>query len=217
MLKWNKGTQQGRRTQECLHRFVPAVRRVSNRVDNPERTPAQRVPSTHCDQSLQHLTELVKVEALSVGGGKRKLVAAGRDDRPMSPDMAQGLSAAVKDHSFGDRANSTWEIARPTAGSTIDVGHVRRAEEEIEDRMTGLFRTRLTRVTPEQQRFLAAMPAVGDGPAGRAAIAAKLGVVTTAVSRPREQLIDGGYIEAAGRGKLRLTIPGFEAYIGANS
>lgn len=72
-----------------------------------------------------------------------------------------------------------------------------------------------TRVTPEQLRFLAAIAAVGDGPVERAAIAAGLGVATTAVSRLRQQLIDGGYIEAAGHGKLRFTI-GFAAYIRAN-
>lgn len=77
--------------------------------------------------------------------------------------------------------------------------------------VTALCVTRLTRVTPEQQRFLAAMAEVGDGPVERAAIAAELGVATTAVSRPRQQLIDGGYIEAVGRGKLRFTIPGFAA------
>ncbi len=38
-----------------------------------KRAPAQRVPSTHVDQSLQHLTELVKTEALSIGGGKELL------------------------------------------------------------------------------------------------------------------------------------------------
>lgn len=113
--------------------------------------------------------------------------------------------------------DATWEVARPNSGSTIKIGHVRRAEEEIEDRMRGLFRTRLARVTSEQQRFLAAMAAVGDGPVERAAIAAELGVATTAVSRPRQQLIDRGYIEAAGHGKLRFTIPGFAAYLRTNA
>jgi len=114
---------------------------------------------------------------------------------------------------IGDAA---WEVARPTPGSTIAIGHVRRAEEDIEDRMTGLFRTRLARTTTEQQRFLAAMAAVGDGPVERAAIAAELGVATTAVSRPRQQLIDRGFIESVGHGKLRFTIPGFAAHIRAN-
>lgn len=112
--------------------------------------------------------------------------------------------------------DATWEVARPNPGSMIKIGHVRRAEDEIEDRMTGLFRTRLARVTSEQQRFLAAMAAVGDGPVERAAIAAELGVATTAVSRPRQQLIDRGYVEAVGHGKLRFTIPGFAAYIRTN-
>lgn len=82
--------------------------------------------------------------------------------------------------------------------------------------MTGLFRTRLARTTTEQQRFLAAMAAAGDGPVERAAIATELSVPTTAVSRPRQQLIDRGFIESVGHGKLRFTIPGFAAYIRDN-
>lgn len=130
--------------------------------------------------------------------------------------MAAIKLAAGYPHKVQLIGDVTWEVARPNRGSTIQIGHVRRAEEEIEDRMTGLFRTRLARVTPEQQRFLAAMAAGGDGPVERAAIAAELGVATTAVSRPRQQLIDWGFIEAVGHGKLQFTIPGFAAYLRAN-
>jgi hypothetical protein len=112
--------------------------------------------------------------------------------------------------------DATWEAARPESGDTIVVGHVRQAEEDIEERMTGLFRTRLARTTSEQQRFLSAMAAAGDGPIERAAIAASLDLPTTALSRPRQQLIDRGYIEAVGRGMLRFTIPGCGAYIRDN-
>lgn len=122
--------------------------------------------------------------------------------------MAAIELAAGYPHKVQLIGDSTCEIARPTAGSTINVGHVRRAEEEIEDRMTGLFRTRLTRVTPEQQRLLASMAAVGTARSTGLPSPAELWVATTAVSRPRQQLIGGGYIEAAGHGKLRFTIPG---------
>lgn len=40
---------------------------------------------------------------------------------------------------------AAWEVARATPGSTIAIGHAWLAEEDIEDRMTGLFRTRLAR------------------------------------------------------------------------
>lgn len=72
--------------------------------------------------------------------------------------------------------------------------------------MRGLLRTRLARITPEQQRFLAAMAAVGDGPVERAAIAAELGVATTVVIRPRQQLIDWGYIESVGHGTPQAAV-----------
>jgi len=131
--------------------------------------------------------------------------------------MAAIELAAGYPHKVQLIGDATWEAARPGPGTTIAVGHVRQAQDEIEDRMTGLFRTRLARATPEQLRFLAAMAAVGDGPVERAAIASELGVPTTAVSRPRQQLIDRGFIEPTGRGTLRFTIPGFAAYLRDNS
>lgn len=180
----------------------------------PSLPPAVTEAATFGERSrfveLGLLTDVAVAEAIRLPAEHHRVIWS--DEAIMAAiELAAGYPHKVQ--LIGD---STWEIARPAAGSTINVGHVRRAEEEIEDRMTGLFRTRLTRVTPEQQRFLAAMAEVGDGPVERAAIAAELGVATTAVSRPRQQLIDGGYIEAVGRGKLRFTIPGFAAYIRTN-
>lgn len=51
----------------------------------------------------------------------------------------------------------------------------------------------------------------------RWAIAARLGISTEALGRPRHELVDRGLIEAGGRGQLRFTIPGFGAYIRAIS
>lgn len=111
---------------------------------------------------------------------------------------------------------TAWEIARPDLGGHILVGHVRQAEEEVEEQMFGLFRTRLARVTPEQRRLLVAMAEFGEDSAARSEIASRLGVNTNALSRPRQELIDRGLIEAAGHGRLRFTIPGFGAYVRDN-
>ena len=156
------------------------------------------------------LSEVAVAEAIRVPAEQHHVASA--DEAIFAAiELAAGYPHKVQ--LIGD---ATWEVARPTTGSTIAIGHVRRAEEDIEDRMTGLFRTRLARTTTEQQRFLAAMAAAGDGPVERAAIAAELGVATTAVSRPRQQLIDRGFIESVGHGELRFTIPGFAAYIRDN-
>jgi predicted transcriptional regulator len=61
------------------------------------------------------------------------------------------------------------------------------------------------------------MAAGGGGSISRSEIAARLGVNTNALSRPRQELIDRGFIEAAGHGRLRFTIPGFGAYIRDNA
>jgi hypothetical protein len=108
---------------------------------------------------------------------------------------------------------ASWQAARPERGDQIQAGHVRQAAETVEEQMVGLFRTRLARVTLEQLRLLVAMAEIGGDSIPRNAVATRLGVHSNALSRPREELIDRGFIEAAGHGRLRFTIPGFGAYI----
>jgi hypothetical protein len=180
----------------------------------PSLPPAVTEAATFGERSrfveLGLLSDVAVAEAIRVPAEHHQV--AWSDEAIMA---AIGLAAGYP-HKVQLIGDATWEVARPALGSTITIGHVRRAEEEIEDRMTGLFRTRLARATPEQRRFLAAMAAAGDGPVERATIAAELGVPTTAVSRPRQQLIDRGFIEPVGYGKLRFTIPGFAAYMREN-
>lgn len=108
---------------------------------------------------------------------------------------------------------ATWEAARPPAAEQIEVGHVRQGMESADQQMTTLFRSRMSKTTDPQRRFLKAMASLGDGPIGRAEIAARLDASTTSISRVRQELIDRGLIEPARRGELRFTIPGFGAYI----
>lgn len=60
----------------------------------------------HAPRGLGKTSLLRMAQRNALADGFLTVWAPGRDDRPMSPDMAQGLSAAVKDHSFGDRANA---------------------------------------------------------------------------------------------------------------
>jgi DNA-binding MarR family transcriptional regulator len=112
---------------------------------------------------------------------------------------------------------AAWEVARPERRGQILAGHVRQARDEVEEQMLGLFRTRMARVTPEQRRLLLAMAELGGDIASRSEIAARLGVDTNALSRPRQELIDRGLVEPAGHGRLRFTIPGFGAYLRENA
>ena len=60
----------------------------------------------HAPRGLGKTSLLRMAQRDALAEGFLTVWVTGRGDRPMSPDMAQGLSAAVKDHSFGDRANA---------------------------------------------------------------------------------------------------------------
>ncbi|WP_137144790.1 AAA family ATPase [Mycolicibacterium sp. CR10] len=111
---------------------------------------------------------------------------------------------------IGDAA---WEAGRPEAGDVIGVAQVRLGAERAEQRMAGVFRSRMAKINPEQRRVVMTMAELGDGPVSRAALAGRLGITSEALSRPRKELIDRGLIEPAGRGLLRFTIPGFAGFL----
>ncbi len=115
---------------------------------------------------------------------------------------------------IGDAA---WEARRPEAGDVIGAAQVRMGAEHAEQRMAGVFRSRLAKLNPEQHRVVMAMAELGDGPVSRAALAGRLGIASEALSRPRKELIDRGLVETAGRGLLRFTIPGFAEFLRTQS
>lgn len=111
---------------------------------------------------------------------------------------------------IGDAA---WASARPERGGVVTEGHARAGAEAAETHMEQLFRTRWTAARAEHRRVLVALAAGGGDTSSRADIAARLGVTSDALSRPREQLIARGLIEATGHGELSFTIPGFGAFV----
>lgn len=125
-------------------------------------------------------------------------------------DYAQGYGHTVQ--LIGD---ATWRYARPEQGTVLEVGHVRGGEEEADRQLDQMMQTRLDRATPEQRRVISAMAALEKPGTGvqRAVLADRLGVDSQALSRPRQELIDRGIVEPAGRGQLRFTIPGFAEFV----
>lgn len=158
--------------------------------------------------SLSLLTDVAVAEALRLPA--EKLGVSWSDEAVLAAiDVSAGYP-----HKVQLIGQATWERARPETGDTIQVGHVRAATEQAEQQMDDLFATRLARATPEQRRFLDAMARLEEsGPPARSAIAAALGVDSEALGRPRQELIDKGLIETAGRGMLQFTIPGFGDYV----
>ncbi|WP_447645221.1 AAA family ATPase [Nocardioides zeae] len=109
---------------------------------------------------------------------------------------------------------AAWNAARPaSSGATVEVGHVRLGRADVEARMRDLFRSRWGRTTREHRRLLSAIAEGGADVAARAEIAARMGVTSNALSRPREELISRGLIEPGGTGQLRFTIPGFAEFV----
>lgn len=104
-----------------------------------------------------------------------------------------------------------WDVA---ASRTIDAEDARigvgRARDEVD---AGLYRSRWERATPAQREFMKAMADDRDAPSQVSEIAARLGRVQTAISAPRQQLIQTGLVYTPRRGYLAFTVPGMADYI----
>lgn len=109
--------------------------------------------------------------------------------------------------------SATWRAGAPTRGSTLDAGHVRAGIPAAKDQLDAMYRARWASATPAEQAFVSAMAQVGSANVSRASIAAGLGQSSSAISVPRERLIEKGVIEPVGHGLVRFTLPGFADYV----
>ena len=117
---------------------------------------------------------------------------------------------------IGDAA---WAAAGyPDPGAVLTTEHVARGETAMQVDLDALFRSRWVNATPAEQRLIRVMAELGgDGPVQRADIAARMGMSTAELSVPRARLLDKGLVQAAGRGRLEFTIPGFADYVVARA
>lgn len=160
---------------------------------------------------LRLLNDVATVEALKLPAAQLGVQWA-QEALEYAIEATQGYP-----HEIQLLGEATWNVARPAQGDTITIGHVRSGQETAERRMDQLFQARIAKTTDDQRRLLAAMASLGDGPATRGSIAALLGVRTEALSRPRQELIGRGLIEPAGHGRLQFTVPGFAAFLRAQT
>ena len=111
-------------------------------------------------------------------------------------------------------ADASWSAAgRPDPGATITLDHVRHGGEAMKVDLEALFRARWANAAPQERELMSAMAALGDAPVKRSDVAHQMNVTTASLSMPRARLIDKGFIQAAERGELEFTIPGFAAFI----
>lgn len=109
--------------------------------------------------------------------------------------------------------DATWQEAAPLAGDILEVDDLRAGQERMRGQLAAMCRARWDSASELEQSFLAAMAGYPDEIVPREHIATTMGRESRAISVPRARLIDRGVIEAAGRGRLRFTLPGMGAWI----
>ncbi|GAB4077309.1 ATP-binding protein [Nostocoides australiense] len=109
--------------------------------------------------------------------------------------------------------DSTWQAAAPRTGDTIELDDLHAGEDRMRGQLAAMCRARWDSASDLEQAFLGAMADYGEEIVPREHIATTMGRESRAISVPRARLIDRGVIEAAGRGRLRFTLPGMGAWI----
>lgn len=112
---------------------------------------------------------------------------------------------------YGD---AVWRAAgSPDDGARLTMADVAHAQTRVDLDLEALYRSRWSKATAAEQRFLRAMAAADAEEVRRGFIAEEMNQPTEALGMPRRSLMDKGLIEVAGHGHLRFTVPGFREYI----
>lgn len=124
--------------------------------------------------------------------------------------LAQGFPYSLQ--LIGD---AVWSAAGyPDPGVVLLAEHVEQGEAAMRVDLDALFRSRWENATPAERRMIRVMAELGgDDAVQRADIATRMGAGSTELSVPRARLLDKGLVQAAGRGRLEFTIPGFADYV----
>lgn len=109
---------------------------------------------------------------------------------------------------------AAWNNARPAAaGTSINLPEVRFGQVRAAEDMERLFRSRWSKATAGQRRFRAAVADLDGDSVARADIVSRLDTDSRSLSQTRQNLLDRGFIESAGHGHIRFTIPGFGDFV----
>lgn len=112
---------------------------------------------------------------------------------------------------YGD---AVWRSAgSPGEGGELTQADVVAAQERVDLDLGSLYRSRWSKASAAEQRFLVAMADSDDADVRRGFIAERLEVPTEALGMARRSLMDKGLVEVAGHGHLRFTVPGFREYV----
>ena len=109
--------------------------------------------------------------------------------------------------------DASWQAADPGEGVEIDLDAVHAGGDRMAGQLEAMSRARWDSASDVERSFLAAMAGYAQEIVPREHIATTMGRDSRAISVPRARLIDRGVIEAAGRGRLRFTLPGMGEWI----
>ncbi|GAA5140262.1 ATP-binding protein [Nocardioides marinquilinus] len=181
--------------------------------------------------AFRHLRRLAASDAVEVLEGPARAVGV-----TWSPALRDAVVALADGYPYflqlyGD---AVWQAGRPDDGSELDAVLLDDARDRVATELDTMFRARWSVASPGERRLLVAMaeltgeaadaaattaaatssgPEAPEQPVRRAAIAERLGVTSNDLSEPRRSLLDKGLVEAAERGRLRFTVPGFAAFV----
>jgi hypothetical protein len=138
-----------------------------------------------------------------------------------SPDALEAVLDAAHGYPYFLQllGSSVWEHARPEAGDLLTLDHVVSGAEGAVEQLAALYQVRWNAATDGEKDLMVVMADLS--PTGEAVtrrdVADALGKSSRAISMPRDRLLEKGVIEAAGHGMLRFTLPGFAAYVRAQT
>lgn len=133
-----------------------------------------------------------------------------------SPDAVRAAVNGSEGYPFKVQlmGEASWISAgEPDPGATITEAHVDAAIPIVESKMRVVFASRWRSASTRQRELMVAIAELGGVKVKRDDIVKRLGVATTAISVPRDKLLQKGLIDATGHGLLSFTLPGFKDYV----
>ena len=142
------------------------------------------------------------------------VVPAEREDVSFAPEALDFLLDRTGRYPFFIQTYGkyVWNVAQQ---SPIDLAAAESANAVAQDQLdSGFHRSRWSRATPAERRYLAALADLGDGPQSTAGVSGRLGVTQQQTAVQRQNLIDvKGLLYSPQRGLIDFTAPLFGDYV----
>lgn len=164
-------------------------------------------------QRAKHV-ELSRLSDFEVGESFEETMS--RAGMGIEPDLAQRLTQASAGYPFMVQLVGyyTWQAASRGGCEAVTSEDVERGIAAARSSFDGMvIEPALRRISGKQLEYLRAMARCGEKDVASGEVAQAMGMETTAVGSYRKRLIDSGYVESTGYGKLSFAIPYMREYL----